>query len=339
MHKKINFYFRKKAPYAFSIEILFFELSKSLQKEHNVITNELYAPCFSTSPWKILKNIFWAYKNQSYINHISGDIHYIILAFSSRNINILTIHDCALLDILSKKQLKFHFYKILWFDLPMKKADIITTISEKTKNDLITHFNINPNKIILIPNFVNNNFKFTPKPFNKSLPNILQVGTNENKNIERLLEAIQQIPCKLTILGPLNDKLYSLLYKYNINFINYSGIDNNTVIKLYTLADIICFISTFEGFGMPIIEAQAIGRVVITSNIPPMNDVAGKGAHLVDPYSVDEIKNGIVYVSHNDEYRLNLIKLGLENVKKYTLENISGKYINLYERVSSRKQR
>ena len=67
-------------------------------------------------------------------------------------------------------------------------------------------------------------------------------------------------------------------------------------------ADIINFPSLFEGFGMPIIEGQATGRIVITSNLSPMKEVAGNGAILVDPYSVNEIRNAYLSVIQNKRY-------------------------------------
>ena len=67
-----------------------------------------------------------------------------------------------------------------------------------------------------------------------------------------------------------------------------------------------------KGFGMPIIEAQATGRVVLSSNIGAMKEIAGIGAHLVDPYSVEDIRAGILKIISDTSYRTSLLSWGLQ---------------------------
>ena len=76
-------------------------------------------------------------------------------------------------------------------------------------------------------------------------------------------------------------------------YVNYTNLSQEAIIQQYIDCDMLSFVSTYEGFGMPIIEAQAIGRPVITSNIGAMKEVALDTACLVDPYDVESIKNGI----------------------------------------------
>jgi glycosyltransferase involved in cell wall biosynthesis len=90
------------------------------------------------------------------------------------------------------------------------------------------------------------------------------------------------------------------------------------LIALYSAADLFIYLSLYEGFGLPILEAQACGCPVLTSDITSCPEVAGDGAHLVDPYSVEEIKDGIEQILMNDEYRQALIKKGNKNVKKFS---------------------
>jgi glycosyltransferase involved in cell wall biosynthesis len=84
---------------------------------------------------------------------------------------------------------------------------------------------------------------------------------------------------------------------------------------------------------MPIIEAQAIGRPVITSNLGAMKEVAGKGAILVDPNSLEDIRNGILRLIKEDELRSELIHNGLENVKRFDLKRITEQYVVLYQQM------
>jgi glycosyltransferase involved in cell wall biosynthesis len=89
------------------------------------------------------------------------------------------------------------------------------------------------------------------------------------------------------------------------------------LIALYSAADLFIYLSLYEGFGLPILEAQACGCPVLTSDITSCPEVAGDGAHLVDPYSVAEISDGIKEILLNEKYRQAIIKKGNENVKKF----------------------
>ena len=92
------------------------------------------------------------------------------------------------------------------------------------------------------------------------------------------------------------------------------------------------FPSFYEGFGIPIIEAQAHGLPVITSNVTAMPEVAGDAALLVNPYNSDEILQAIEKLE-DLEIRKSLIEKGYKNIKKYSLEQVAKQYINWYKQV------
>ncbi len=83
------------------------------------------------------------------------------------------------------------------------------------------------------------------------------------------------------------------------------------------------FVSTYEGFGLPILEAQAMGRPVVTSNIMSMPEVAGDGACLVDPCDVTILHQVLLRVINDSSYRNTLVRNGFENVKRFRSKKIA----------------
>ena len=193
------------------------------------------------------------------------------------------------------------------------------------------YINIKPEKIRVIPNCVSPVFQFKTKAFNKEKPHILQIGTKSNKNLLRLIDALKGINCKLLIVGKPDKEQIKHLEQNKIEYKNYFDIPQAELFNLYEKSDMVSFVSTYEGFGMPVIEANAVGRPVITSNIEPMKTVAGDAALLVNPYDVQEIRKGILQIINNDELRQQLIKNGQKNAAKYSPQNIAMQYFKLYK--------
>jgi glycosyltransferase involved in cell wall biosynthesis len=102
----------------------------------------------------------------------------------------------------------------------------------------------------------------------------------------------------------------------------------------YLNSDILVFASTYEGFGMPIIEAQACGVAVVTSNLSSMPEVGGKeSAVYVDPYDVLSIRNGVLKLMQEVSFREQVIARGFENVKRFDPATISNMYLELYRTI------
>jgi glycosyltransferase involved in cell wall biosynthesis len=110
-------------------------------------------------------------------------------------------------------------------------------------------------------------------------------------------------------------------------------LSKSELLETYQKSDILFFASTYEGFGLPIIEAQACGIPVITSNFGSMQEITenGQSAHLVDPTSVPEITAGIHKIVNDDVYRLRLIENGFVNSKRFSNDVIAMHYWELYQ--------
>lgn len=319
---KITFFERKFNPDVISIEKLFNVIRENLKNksiEIEVVNN----PYDIKSIWK---SVFFFKKRQGKINHISGDIHWASLLLDRRKL-VLTIHDLVGLEDL--KGIKRTLYYYIWMYFPIKKVKYITVISDKVKEDIIKLIPSSASKIRVIPNCVTIEIK--PPIEKNEIKRILIIGTRNNKNIERIIIALKGLDIELSIVGKLNDVQLSLLDNNKINFTNFININEKELIDLYDNSDILCFISIYEGFGLPILEAQARSCNVITSNISPMKEVAGNGAILVDPTNIEEIKMAVIDIMKNKQKRNILAQLGFENVQKYSPDIIINKYIEIYD--------
>jgi glycosyltransferase involved in cell wall biosynthesis len=244
---------------------------------------------------------------------------------------VLTIHDCVFKTQFSKWNPKYWIINWLWYQLPIRRSNVITTISEKTKREVVELTGIQESKIRIIPNFYDPRFQYIPKEFNKTCPRILQIGTKENKNLPRVIAALKGINCILDIIGPLDNSLIQLLTENKIRYINSVNIPFEELKKKYEESDLVLFISTYEGFGMPIIEANIVGRPLITSNLSPMNEIAANSALKVNPYDILDIKLAILQIIADEDLRRELIKNGLMNAERYNINTIANKYTSLYE--------
>lgn len=324
---KVTYYQRKARRYNnFSIENYFNAVRHALPE--NFIPKIRISKYESNGIFKRLYNCFEAIFRQADINHITGDVHYLNY-FLNRRKTLLTIMDCGQLKIL--KGIRFTFYRFFWFQVPAAKSSYITTISIATKNDLLNYIKFDAEKIKVIPVCIASEFKRKDKVFNKINPRILQVGVTPNKNLERLVRALEHIPCVLVIIGevPPNIKLLADDKKVALVYFD-RPLSLDEVVEQYHLADIITLVSTLEGFGMPIVEGNTVGRVVITGNITSMPEVAADAAHLANPYSMENIRDGFLKIISDDHYRNNLIERGFENCKRFTNIKIAEQFAELY---------
>lgn len=313
----------------FSVEFIFSDLRNRL--ENKIISDVKISRFFNDGVFRKIYNILEASGRQGNgINHVTGEVHFLNLLMR-KNRSVLTVHDCGVLY--RKKGLVKYLVKLVYLTLPIKTSGFITANSETTKREIIKYTNCPPDKISVIPVAVDTIYQPCPKEFNTSKPNILHIGLGENKNVFRLIEALKGINCHLTIVGKLSPEHIGKLKQNSIDYSNASNLSQAEMFDKYKNCDILAFVSTFEGFGMPIIEANSVERVVITGNLSSMPEVAGDAAHLVDPYDVDEIRSGILRLINDGEYRENLINNGRRNKLRFDADKIAGLYYDLYSKI------
>ncbi len=198
-----------------------------------------------------------------------------------------------------------------------KEVDCVIAVSESTKRDLLEVSHIPESKITVVYEAPAADFKPQPpeqiKRFKEKykLPDkfILAIGgIGERRNLVRIKEACRDYP--LIIAG------------HTLPWLSISELE-----LLYSSAQLLLYPSLYEGFGLPILDAQACGCPVVTSNVSAMPEVAGRGAILVNPYSTEDITRGIRDIG---EVREELIERGLENVKRFSWKKAAQQTAQIY---------
>jgi glycosyltransferase involved in cell wall biosynthesis len=268
------------------------------------------------------------------IYHVTGDIHYAVFALPRKR-SILTIHDCVFIN--KRKGLKGWILKKLYLDWPVRYVSMITAISEKTKKEVVSLTGCNPDKIRVINNPVSSNITYFAKEFNSTKPVLLFIGSLPNKNLNRVIEALKGFSCTLNIIGFADEDQQKRMRNSNIDYILEKNLSNEEIASRYENADIILFPSLYEGFGLPVIEGFKAGRAVLTSEISPLKELSDGAAWLVDPFSVESIRNTLEKLVSDHELRNKKIQAGLNIVGHYSPQSIGALYRQAYSDLRLRK--
>ena len=290
-------------------------------------------PFLSKGIWNRLRNIAAVFRLQADVYHVTGDIHY-VCCLLPRNRCVLTVLDCEVLH--RQRGLRRALLKYLWYTLPTRFCSEITVISEETKRQLLREIDFPESRIHVIPVSVSPLYVPTPRTFNSDCPRILQVGTKVNKNIPGLIRALEGIRCHLDIVGPVDQALRQQLQDCQINWTGWDRLTDQQMVERYQEADIVAFVSTHEGFGMPIVEAQSVERICITSNCSSMPEVAGEGACLVDPFDSTSIRRGMLRILSDSSYREAVLAAGRINRQRFDPTRIAQMFEEIYQSIVAR---
>lgn len=299
-------------------------------------------------------------KKADVVHYTFFDLFQRTLPLDKKFPTVITIHDVTPLIFPEKyppgiKGSLNNYYQ----RISLRNVKAVITDSNFSKIDIEKVLNVNPRKVFSIPLAISE--KCLPiknlKELNKikekhQLPDkfVLFIGSvNWNKNILNLTKASLDANIEIVLVGkdfqnkenlshPEKKSYKDFLEKYeeNLKVKRLGYVTDEEKNALITLADVLLLPSFYEGFGLPILEAQKCGTPVITANVSSMPEVAGEGALLVDPYNIEEIKEAIIKIRDDKKIKNDLIKKGYENVKKFSWEKTIEQTIEVYNYASSR---
>lgn len=237
-----------------------------------------------------------------------------------------------------------------WSKHSIEKARHIFAISNSTKDDIVKNYKVPPSKITVT--YMGYDKKFSPQPeslvektkskYKITGDYIIFIGTLQpRKNIDRLLKALRNLnidsksALQLIVVGKkgwLFDSIFQEVKDLNlissVIFTDYVSQEDLPALisgaKLYVLP------SLYEGFGIPVIEAQACGVPVVVSNTSSLPEVVGESGILIDPKNVDSIADGIKKAL-DQETRSVLVRKGLENIKRFSWQECAQKTLQVLE--------
>ena len=270
---------------------------------------------------------------------------------------ILTVHDCrflALPNLYSRQEVEKYKHQMA---ISLARADMVTTVSEFTRKEILNYFSFPEDRIRVIQNGFNSSWM--GKNYGQEKENtfierndipqayLLYIGSlDPRKNLERLLEAMAR--CKretpdfpdLTVAGISQQQWINSNHAISAkklgltDHIHLCGVvEKNVLCRLIKNALALCYPSLYEGFGFPPLEAMSLGVPVLAGKRSSIPEVTGQAACLIDPLSIDEIAQGLGRLVFDSSFRQHLSESGYEQVKKFSWQKATAEYIHLYKEV------
>lgn len=270
--------------------------------------------------------------------------------------SVVTIHDLGYHTFPQQHTLFQRLYLPWSTRWSARTAHHLIAVSQTTAADLQTYYNTATQKITVIHEAANWPQVAWAEPFVRSRYNLpvdyaLYVGTLQpRKNLARLIQAYHRLNQRQPLTWDLvlagaggweSDALRRLVADLHladrVHFLGY--IPDEALSALYYGARFFCFPSLFEGFGLPVLEAQLHGVPVMTANNSALPEIAGDAALLVDPTDVDAIADAMLQLSQDEALRQRLIAAGYENVKRFSWEKAARETLAVLVKVAHSGQR
>lgn len=315
---RVRIFLRRPFPGQRSVERIFTALAPHLDAEVRTLPHE------SQGFGPRLSNLRFARGAAVEVNHVGGDVQYLVLGLP-RHGSVLTVLD--LVNLRRLRGWRRTVLKLIWYTIPIRRAGIVTTISDAVRAELEAEIPAARGKTRTIPVPLLPGFTPNPRPMGPR-PLVFMQGSTPHKNVARQAEALKGLPVDALYVGTPNAEAAEALAAIGARI--ESGLDDEAMVARYRECDLLLFASLYEGYGMPIVEAQAIGRPVVTSDRGAMREVAGGAAILVDPESVESIRSGVRRAIEDRAERERLVAAGFVNAERTTVERVAALYRAAY---------
>lgn len=311
-------------------------------------------------PDRYLNVLWYRWRLPLYATYFSGqtDIYhgpdFALPPLGKKLRKVVTVHDLAFLEYpeYAVPELVSYLKKIV--PEAVEAADVVTAVSEATRQGLIKYFKTPQEKITVVPIGVTSHFRRITDPillgatqhkYGLKHPLVLGVGTLEpRKNHLNLIKAFAKAtrkkngPAMLAIAGGkgwLYEETQQLVEKLKLeNKVRFLGrVSDFDLVTLYSMADVFAFPSFFEGFGIPPLEAMACGAPIITSNTSSLPEVVGDAAILVSPQDVDALSQAITRLIESETLREELRQKGFQRVQQFSWPQTARKMLAIYNRL------
>lgn len=267
---------------------------------------------------------------------------------------ILTLHDLipfVLPQTVGKTYLKNFLKQIPYV---IEKSSKIITVSEYSKQEIIKFFSIDPEKVSVTPLATNKLFSPMPKElcqnflrekYNINYNFMLYIGGfSKRKNIYNLILAYEKAyknfdkDTKLILLGNIREEfkiLDKLIREKNLeDKIIFTGfIPENELPIFYNASEFFIYISLYEGFGLPVLEAMSCKKAVLNSNLTSIPEIVRDASYSVNPYNILEISEALCGLSNNSSLRENLESKAYIQSKNFSWEKCATLTLNIYNQV------
>jgi glycosyltransferase involved in cell wall biosynthesis len=226
-----------------------------------------------------------------------------------------------------------------------RRAAAVVTVSETSRRDIIERYGLPDERVVAIHNGVSERFLTAPaaviEPIGDRPIRILAVGTLQpRKNLLRLLDAVRQVaasrPAHLRVVGPdghqarvIRDALGDAVEAEIVGYVPDERLPDE-----YAAADMLVYPSIYEGFGLPVVEAMAVGLPVVTSTGGSLPEIAGDAALLVDPLDVDGIARAILRLADDTGLRERSAAAGRERARRFTWSASADAHLAVYRAVA-----
>lgn len=271
---------------------------------------------------------------------------------AARAPQVVTVHDLNFLGHQGRHSAFARRAFGFFVEQTVKRAEHVIAVSEFSRGEIIRHLGIPGEKITVVHHAARetpvapsgDGVQLSDVVLSVPRPYILAFSAlSAHKNVNRLLEAFGRIsgsvPHSLVLVGHLPDKAATVraeIERTSSDRVHFTGyVDSADLSALMRGASLVAYPSLYEGFGLPVLDAQSVGVPVACSSVGSLPEVAGGGAHFFDPLSVDDIAGALKRCLLEPDLRASLVSKGYENSGKFSWTNTARETLAIYTAVAS----